>query len=468
MKKLKAVGLSLLVLSQISRASTIAVVDSGNDFLHIDLAPKAWINPLEIAGNDRDEDRNGYQDDINGWNFAEGNSQLIDYSYSYSLTPDSKRFFDIQLKSFLGTLTEEDRSWYKEKIKDETFIKNLQVFGNWMHGTHVTGITLKGNSQAKAVGIKLIPTEVKLPGKNALLIATKNQRPEKFVFDTNSEKGNIKDTLLMAALSALAKQQSAVFSEIGAYINGTKADVMNGSFGTPYSAIEGIIKTIFSKLNKREATKEELIKYTSYFFSVQLEETKKFLNAAPNTLFVFAAGNEGTNNDEYPTSPANVQGDNKITVAATLADQSIANFSNYGTANVEVAAPGVGIMSTIPMDQHMAVSGTSQAAPYVANIAAAVKDVNPTLKVADIKKIILSTVDVKSWLQGKVKTSGLVNKARAMRAAELSKTMNLTAAISQSKIDILAKTENEVLADRPLVQSDLPLVLPMLNPIIIK
>jgi subtilisin family serine protease len=90
--------LSVLVLLTVkAHASTIAIVDSGNDFKHKDLQSKAWINPSEIEGNDRDEDKNGYPDDINGWNFAEGNNQLIDYSYQTSDTADGRRFFDIQL-----------------------------------------------------------------------------------------------------------------------------------------------------------------------------------------------------------------------------------------------------------------------------------------------------------------------------------------------------------------------------------
>jgi subtilisin family serine protease len=466
MTNLKIVGLSLLLATNISNASVIAVVDSGNDFKHPDLMTKAWVNPLEIADNDRDEDKNGYPDDVNGWNFAESNNKLIDYSYSSSYTEDSKRFFEIQLKSFLGTLTQDDRDWYKAKIKDENFIKNLQIFGNWMHGTHVTGITVKNSPDAKVVGIKLIPTEVKIPGKKGIFISTKNQRSEQFLFDDADKKeGGLKDQLLMAALGALAKQQSAVFTEIGDYIKGTGADVMNGSFGTPYSSIEGIIGTIFEKFYKRTATKEELKKFTTYFFTIQLEETKKFLLASPNTLFVFAAGNEGTNNDEYPTSPANVQGDNKITVAAALSDQSLAVFSNFGISNVEVAAPGVGIMSTIPMGNYLAVSGTSQASPFVANIAAKVKDVNPKLSVKEIKEIILGTVDVKEWLKGKVKTSGLVNRDRAVRAAELSRTMDLNQSISISKTDILAKTENEVLSSEVRYQIPTDLILPLPNPI---
>jgi cell wall-associated protease len=463
----KLFGLSFLLATQISHASIIAVVDSGSDFKHIDLAPKAWINPLEIPSNDRDEDKNGYPDDINGWNFAESNNQLIDYSYKNTYTDDTKMFFEVQLRSFLGTITEADKTWYKEKIKDESFIKTLSKFGNWMHGTHVTGITVKNNDDARAVGIKLIPTEVKTSSADELLISTNSKRAERFYFGSSDNKKEtpIKDALLQAALGALAKQQGSVYSEIGTYIKNSSADVMNGSFGTPYSSIEGIIGTLFTKFYKRAATPEELKKFTNYYFSVALEETKKFLAAAPDTLFVFAAGNEGTNNDELPTTPANVQADNKITVAATLNNQSLANFSNYGVNNVEVAAPGVGIVSTIPLDHYLAVSGTSQASPYVANVAGLIKDTNPKLTQKEIKKIILGTVDVKDWLKGKVSTSGVVNRERAVRAALLSTTLPLKEALKRSYTDVQALTENELENETKYFQVPRELVLPLPNPI---
>ena len=456
MTNIKTLSVLLLLTAKVN-ASTIAIVDSGNDFKHKDLQSKAWINPIEIEGNDRDEDKNGFPDDINGWNFAEGNNQLIDYSYQTSDTEDGRRFFDIQLKSFLGTVTQEDRVWVREKFKDEAFIKNLQIFGNWMHGTHVTGIAVKNSPDAKAVGIKLIPTEVKLPGRKTI---------DQFLA-VESDKG-LKDTLVKAAVGALATQSSKQYSEIGSYIKDVKADVMNGSFGTSYEAISGVIGKLYKGIFRKDPTPEELKSYVDHFFTVNLEETKKFLSAAPNTLFVFAAGNEGSNNDIVPTSPTNVDAENKISVAAALGDQALASFSCYGEKTVDVAAPGVGIVSASPMDKYLAVSGTSQAAPYVANIATTVKDLNPKLGFREIKKIILETVDVKSWLKGKVKTSGLVNRDRALRAASLSLGMSLDLAIAQSKKDVLAKTTNEALAGRRFYQVPKQFVLPLPSTICFK
>lgn len=441
-----------------AHAARIAIVDSGNDFEHKDLKAKAWINPIEIPANDRDEDRNGYPDDVSGWNFAEANNQLIDYSYAWSDTADVRRFFDIQLKSFLGTLTQEDREWANAKIKDEKFIKEITIYGNYMHGTHVTGIAARMSADAQMIGAKLIPTEVKLPGQKSDIL-TFQVGNKNYSMNISSNKG-AKDFLIKQAVGFLAKSQSAVYGEIGTYINGAKADVMNGSFGTSYNQISGVIAILIKTITRKEATAEELKIYTDHFFTIAIEEAKSFLKSAPNTLFIFAAGNDGENNDVYPTSPTNVVGENKISVAATLGNQELANFSNYGVNNVEVAAPGVGIISTSPGGKYIPVSGTSQAAPYVAGVAGAVKDLNPALDFRAIKKIILGTVDVKSWLKGKVSTSGMVNSERAKRAAELSRTMSLDMAINQSKTDVLSQTLNDK-SDKKLFQIPKSWIRPM-------
>src|SRR5262249_31173429 len=148
--------------------------------------------------------------------------------------------------------------------------------------------------------------------------------------------------------------------------------------------------------------------YAAYFVQKIADESKAFVGASPDTLFVFAAGNDGTDNDTVPVSPANVKADNTISVAATQGVAKLASFSNFGRTKVEVAAPGVAIESSIPGDAHLAMSGTSMAAPFVTNVAGLVKDANKALKATDVKRVLMETVDVKSFLADKVATSGIV------------------------------------------------------------
>ena len=109
--------------------------------------------------------------------------------------------------------------------------------------------------------------------------------------------------------------------------------------------------------------------YSIHFIKELVKNGEGMVAQSPDTLWVFAAGNDGTNNDEFPSSPTNIQADNVISVAATIGFDMIAPFSNYGVEMVDVAAPGVSINSAVPGDEFLSVSGTSQAAPYVANVA---------------------------------------------------------------------------------------------------
>ena len=61
-----------------SRNVVVAVIDSGIDVTHPDLAGNIWTNPGEVAGNGIDDDRNGFVDDVHGWNFAGNNSDVSD------------------------------------------------------------------------------------------------------------------------------------------------------------------------------------------------------------------------------------------------------------------------------------------------------------------------------------------------------------------------------------------------------
>ncbi|WP_412470618.1 S8 family serine peptidase [Halobacteriovorax sp. RT-2-4] len=420
--KILANILAVALLSSATSAATIAIIDSGTDMMHEQIAPKAWINELEIPGNDRDEDRNGYQDDVYGWNFAESNNQVIDYKYLGTLNDDMVKFFELQEKSMRGTITEEEVTWIRTIVKDEDFIKRMTVYGNFMHGTHVAGISAEKSDDAKILAVKLIPTEVKLPGQKIAV---------------NSFLGGFVEKLIKAGIDQLAKAQTSTFNEIAYYIADHGARVANGSFGTGYPQAKMIVETVMKTFSKKEPNPETVDMYAKYFLSALVKNSQSMLQAAPNTLFVFAAGNDGLDNDVFPTSPTNIQGDNEISVAATIDYDQLAPFSNYGAKMVDVAAPGVGILSSAPGNKYIKVSGTSQAAPYVAGVAGKVFDINPELTPLQVKRIILETVDVKGFLAGKVKTSGVVNSERAHRAAVLSLTVSVDNAIASAKNEVL-------------------------------
>ncbi|MGL1935401.1 MAG: S8 family serine peptidase [Fibrobacterales bacterium] len=134
-------------------------------------------------------------------------------------------------------------------------------------------------------------------------------------------------------------------------------------------------------------------------------------------LFVAAAGNNGQlNNDLNAHYPSNYSLNNIIAVAATDINDNIAGFSHYGAVSVDVAAPGVGIYSSLPNNRYASANGTSMAAPHVAGLAGLIYSLNSQLSSTEIKETIMSTVDPVAGLAGLMVTGGRINASRAISA----------------------------------------------------
>ena len=136
-------------------------------------------------------------------------------------------------------------------------------------------------------------------------------------------------------------------------------------------------------------------------------------------LFVAAAGNGGSDgvgddNDATPQYPSSYTNANVVAVAASDDTDRLAPFSNYGATSVDLAAPGVGILSTLPGNKYARYSGTSMATPHVAGMAALIKSQNSGLDDGQIKAQILQFVDGKASLQGRVATNGRLNAVKAV------------------------------------------------------
>jgi subtilisin family serine protease len=278
---------------------TVAVVDTGIDAAHPDLAPNLWTNPGESGGgretNGLDDDGNGRIDDVHGWDFVDHDAQPQD--------------------------------------------------GNG-HGTHVSGtIAARGNDATGVAGLNW---------SSALM-------PLRVLGDDGSG-------FVSAAIRAYT------------YAARNGARVVNASLGGP----------TFSRA-EHDA-----------------------LAAAPNTLFVVAAGNDGADNDTTPDYPCDYDLANVICVAASDHDDALASFSNYGPVNVDLAAPGVDIASTWPGASYALLDGTSMASPHVAGAAALLLAHDGSLSVAGLRSALLGSVQPVAALAGRVATGGRLDVAAAL------------------------------------------------------
>jgi thermitase len=136
--------------------------------------------------------------------------------------------------------------------------------------------------------------------------------------------------------------------------------------------------------------------------------------AAPDTLFVVAAGNKGADNDTTSAYPCDYDLANVICVAASDRDDALASFSNYGATSVDLAAPGVDIASTWPGGGYAYLDGTSMATPHVTGAAALLLAHDSGLTIAGLRSALLSSAHAVPALAGRVATGGRLDVAAAL------------------------------------------------------
>ena len=131
-------------------------------------------------------------------------------------------------------------------------------------------------------------------------------------------------------------------------------------------------------------------------------------------LVVCAAGNDEANNDNVTNYPSNYTLSNIIVVGASTQNNEKMSASNYGATSVDVFAPGENIYTTIPTSDYAADHGTSFAAPFVSGIAALILSLHPNLSGAQLRDIIIHSVDVSTAFTGKCVSNGKVNAYKAV------------------------------------------------------
>ncbi len=164
-------------------------------------------------------------------------------------------------------------------------------------------------------------------------------------------------------------------------------------------------------------------------FSNALKEAIIYANNH-DVLFVAAAGNSNRDTDKQPNYPSCYDVANIMSIAATDCQDFKAWFSCWGQNSVDIGAPGVKILSTVPGNQYDAFNGTSMATPHVSGAAALLKAYKPDLKALEIKDLIMNNVDPADDLVGKTVAGGRLNVEQALEAIDDSQWISLSGKLS--------------------------------------
>ncbi len=421
----------------------VAVIDSGVDIEHEDLKDIIWVNTKEIPGNKRDDDNNGYVDDVYGWNFIGGaDGQNINYenleivriynrlAKKYAnRNPEGlpkKERAEYALMEEYGKTIEDKRAQWAPQLAQ---IKPIQEMANAAQKAlkkEAADISLEdietlddeqfGPFKAMA-GRFLAETdfasfqeEIKSYVEYMESQVEYNYNPD---FDARSIVGD--DPSNLNDRNYGNNDVTGPDASHGTHVSGIIAAVRNNSIG-----IDGVggatirIMSIRTVPNGDERDKDvaNAIRYAvdngasvinmsfgkgQSPYKAAVDEAVRYAEKN-DVLLVHAAGNDGkelTLTNNFPND-ALIKGKSKawleVGASTKFYDEKLpASFSNYNAKYVDVFAPGHDIYSTIPGSEYASFNGTSMAAPMVAGIAALLRSYFPDLTAVQVRQIIIDS-----------------------------------------------------------------------------
>lgn len=429
----------------------VGVIDSGVDIEHEDLDDVIWTNEDEVPNNGKDDDNNGYVDDIHGWNFlGDAVHENLEYVRIYkrlkpkydgipvsSVDPEDQEEFELYQRA---------KAEYNKEYNETLGVKNqYESIRQQLTASHEVVSEVLGKEDYTAE--ELAAWEAETP---------EMQQHKAFLSQVMAGVGsNIPDAIdqLEDAIDYYASrlEYHLNLEHDGRAIVGDdpndlsdrdygnndvtgptpdKEDIKHGTHVAGIIAaerdnekgIKGIANNVEIMALRAVPDGDEYDKDIALAIRYAVDNGAKVINtsfgkyfsthpewvidaieyAAENdVLIVNAAGNEGADldetnvypNDQFVEAPAEVA-DNFLTVGAlnyVYGSDMLASFSNYGETNVDVYAPGVQIWSTTPNNEYEFLQGTSMAAPAVAGIAAMIRSFYPKLTASQVKHIIMDS-----------------------------------------------------------------------------
>ncbi len=434
----------------------LGVIDSGIDNEHEDLKDNVWNNTDEIAGNGKDDDENGYIDDIHGWNFlgGEGEStpEQLEVTRVYKMFGNK---YEGKSSSDFNP-SEKDGYNYYQKVKNDFEKRISKASENYEQYSRTL---IYFNDVSKEATAKLGKEDYTLEDLNTLEPADRNP----YLVQVLSQGGTAID--VNEDLEGLVKYYGTQVNTLynldfvgrkatgddaydikdvpygNGFTIGSLDDEMHGTHVTGIAmatrnngkGMNGVAENVKLLSVRAVPDGDEYDKDVALAIRYAVDNGAKVINmsfgksyspneewvydaikyaATKDVLLVHAAGNDHKNidkSDNFPTDApdkVNEIADNVITIGSMTRNYNedlISTFSNYGKLNVDLFAPGSEIYSTIPKNEYKSIQGTSMAAPQVAGVASLIRSYYPELSASQVKHILMNSgikVDLEVKLPG--------------------------------------------------------------------
>jgi len=428
----------------------VAVVDGGTYFNHPGLKANIWVNPKEIPGNKKDDDKNGYIDDIHGWDFIGGKDSDVNKE-ALELT----RIYRDLGKKYAGM--DSAKAMKDNKTNYTYYLKVKKDYEAKLKATKSQYDNLKGIFDSidmikKAMG-KTDFNKDQLdtlyhPSDSAFMRAKARlmRNFKRFSFFMKGVTADSLRNLLKPGLDHLsvtlnyqlnvnfnprylvgdnyedANQRNYGNNDVagpaadhGTHVAGIIGAVRTGKPGEQEGIADNVklmIVRVVPDGDERDKDVANGIRYAvdngakvinmsfgkGYAYNKKaVDEAVKYAEAH-DVLLVHAAGNDHSDNDTVEDFPnrryegTNVEAQNWIEVGASDVKGKPGSFSNYGKKSVDLFAPGVKIYSTIPDSGYAYFNGTSMASPCVAGVAALIREYFPKLSAKEVRDILMQSV----------------------------------------------------------------------------
>ncbi|MBN1252143.1 MAG: S8 family peptidase [Bacteroidales bacterium] len=433
-----------LLQNKKTKTVIVAIIDSGIDIEHEDLKDKIWTNEDEVAGNGIDDDKNGYIDDVHGWNFiGNANGDMVNYD-NLELTRlyvKYKKIYEGKKESdFKGKKLDEFNQYVKLKLEFEKEFAEAEMQYNQINGFYTAylnadksvkeylkkdeyaieeldSINSEDENLTKSIQIlkrmSLMPFSIEDLKSYVEHFEQQTKYNLNVDFDPRSIVGDDYENKSEKFYGNNKVKGPDAFH--GTHVAGIIGANRNNELGIKGIASDIKIMVVRTVPNGDERDKDVAnsiiyavdngAKVINMSFGKAYSPYKSVVDKAvkyaekKGVLLVHAAGNDNQDNDLVKNFPNKIYSAKKscttwIEVGASSwvdTDEFIGGFSNYGKENVDIFAPGVDIFSSTPENNYKNANGTSMASPVVAGVAALVLSYYPDLTAAQLKDILLKS-----------------------------------------------------------------------------